>query len=163
MNVDMFTNRMRQLIESVLILSLLAMVLLTFADVIGRRFFNIPIYGAHYLTEHLMAVIVFSGLPLLTSARGHLAVDLFDRFIMTDAMRWWRYLTNGLICVILLLISYQFFIAAMDAIEIQEVSQALLIPRSYMYALISFSCFVSACASVLPKQVSQDVHPEESL
>lgn len=157
------TQRIRQSIEWVLILSLLAMVLLTFADVIGRRFFNVPIYGAHDLTEHMMAVIVFSGLPLLTSARGHLAVDLFDRFIMTDGMRWWRFLTNALICVILLVISYQFFIATLDAIDIQEVSQELLIPRSYIYAFVSLSCLVSAFASVLPKQASQDVHPEDAL
>ena len=57
-------SRLFKVIEVVLILSLLAMVLLTFADVIGRRFFNAPIYGAHDLTEHLMAIIVFSGLPV---------------------------------------------------------------------------------------------------
>jgi TRAP-type C4-dicarboxylate transport system permease small subunit len=156
-------DRIRRAVEFVLILALLAMVLLTFADVIGRRFFNIPIYGAHDITEHMMAIIVFSGLPLLTSARGHLAVDLFDRFIMADSMRWWRALINFLICFVLLLISYQFLIAAIDAIHIQEVSQELLIPRSYMYAFISISCFVSSMASILPAQASKDVHPEDAL
>lgn len=156
-------DRIRRVIGFVLILALLAMVLLTFADVIGRRFFNIPIYGAHDITEHMMAIIVFSGLPLLTSARGHLAVDLFDRFIMADGMRWWRALINLLISSVLLLISYQFLIAAINAIHIQEVSQELLIPRSYMYAFISVSCFVSSMASILPAQTSKDVHPEDAL
>ncbi|HBT33667.1 MAG TPA: hypothetical protein DEB15_13005 [Pusillimonas sp.] len=72
-----FLQKTRKSIELFLIGALLAMVFLTFADVIGRRFFGAPIYGAHDLTEHLMALIVFSGLPLLTSARGHLVVDLF--------------------------------------------------------------------------------------
>lgn len=156
-------DRIRRVIELALILALLAMVLLTFADVIGRRFFNVPIYGAHDITEHLMAVIVFSGLPLLTSARGHLAVDLFDRFIMAGGMRWWRVLINLLICSVLLLISYQFMAAAINAVHIQEVSQELLIPRSYMYAFISISCFVSSMASILPAQSSKDVHPEDAL
>jgi len=156
-------HRIRSGIETLLILSLLSMVLLTFADVIGRRFFNLPIYGAHDITEHMMALIVFCGLPLLTSARGHLAVDLFDRFLMTDAMRWWRGLISVLISLTLLLISYQFALATLEASEIQEVSQELLIPRSYMYALMSLSCLISALASVLPPYRSSDIHPEDAL
>ena len=156
-------DRIRRGTEVLLILSLLAMVLLTFADVIGRRLFNVPIYGAHDITEHMMAVIVFCGLPLLTSARGHLAVDLFDQFIMSSAMRWWRGLICILIGLVLLLISYQFALAAIEAQEIQEVSQELLIPRSYMYVLISLSCFISSLAAVLPPHRSGDVHPEETL
>lgn len=159
----LIVDRIRRGTEALLILSLLAMVLLTFADVLGRRLFNAPIYGAHDITEHMMAVIVFCGLPLLTSARGHLAVDLFDRFIMTSAMRWWR----GLICIligfVLLVISYQFALAAIEAEQIQEVSQELLIPRSYMYALFSISCLISGLAAVLPPHRSSDVHPEDAL
>jgi TRAP-type C4-dicarboxylate transport system permease small subunit len=153
-------NRIRKAIETLLIASLLAMVALTFADVIGRRFFGTPIYGAHDLTEHLMTLLVFSGLPLLTSARGHLVVDLFDRFVMTDSMRWWRGLTTLLVAAILLLIAYQFVLAALDAEDIQEVSQELLIPRSYFYYLISLSCLVSAIAALLPPQKTEP-HTQE--
>ncbi|MAK55013.1 MAG: hypothetical protein CML17_04090 [Pusillimonas sp.] len=145
-----FLQRIRKGIERFLMGALLAMVFLTFADVIGRRFFGTPIYGAHDVTEHLMALIVFSSLPLLTSARGHLVVDLFDRFVMSNTMRWWRGLTTLLVAVILALIGYQFIFATLDAIQIKEVSQALLIPRSYFYALISLSCFASAIAALLP-------------
>lgn len=161
--MNLFIHRIRYGIEILLIISLLAIVVVTFADVIGRRLFNIPIYGAHDLTEHIMAVIVFCGLPLLTSARGHLAVDLFDRIIMADYMLFWRHLINILICTILLIISYQFYITATNAIDIKEVSQVLLTPRSYMYLFISFSCFISAFASVLPRQLNKDIHPEDSL
>ncbi|RII83024.1 TRAP transporter small permease [Neopusillimonas maritima] len=156
-----FLQKTRKAIERFLIGALLAMVFLTFADVIGRRFFGAPIYGAHDITEHLMALIVFSGLPLLTSARGHLVVDLFDRFVMTNAMRWWRGLTTLLIAVILALIGYQFIFATIDANQIKEVSQELLIPRSYFYALISLSCFASAIAALLPPSAPLNA-PEEN-
>ncbi|WP_372600031.1 TRAP transporter small permease [Amphritea sp.] len=161
--MHLILNRIRYGTEVLLIMSLLSMVILTFADVIGRRLFDMPIYGAHDITEHIMALIVFSGLPLLTSARGHLAVDLFDRFIMSNTMRWWRGLICILIGLILLVVSYQFAVAAIEAEEIQEVSQELLIPRSYMYAFISLSCFISSLAAILPSHRSSDVHPEEAI
>jgi TRAP-type C4-dicarboxylate transport system permease small subunit len=155
--------RIRHSAELLLIMSLLSMVILTFADVIGRRLFNMPIYGAHDITEHIMALIVFCGLPLLTSARGHLAVDLFDHFIMSDAMYWWRSLICVLIGITLLIVSYQFAVAAIEADEIQEVSQELLIPRGYMYVFISLSCFISSIAAILPAHRSTDAHPEDTI
>lgn len=149
-------------IEVLLILSLLMMVLLTFADVLGRRLFGTPIYGGHDLTEHLMAVIVFCGLPLLTSARGHLSVDLLDHFLMVPSLRWWHVLINFGVSALLLLVSYQFYIAMLDAIDIQEVSQELLIPRSYMYSFISVSCFISSVMAILPA-TKATLSREESL
>lgn len=156
-------SRLFKVIEVVLILSLLAMVLLTFADVIGRRFFNAPIYGAHDLTEHLMAIIVFSGLPLLTAARGHLCVDLLDRFLMRDSMRWWHFVIQLLVAAALGLIGYQFIVAAKDAADILEVSHELLIPRAYMYYLFAVGAFAGALASLLPARRYNDVHTEEAL
>lgn len=156
-------SRLFKVIEVVLILSLLAMVLLTFADVIGRRFFNAPIYGAHDLTEHLMAIIVFSGLPLLTAARGHLCVDLLDRFLMRDSMRWWHFVIQLLVAAALGLIGYQFIVAAKDAADILEVSHELLIPRAYMYYLFAVGAFSGALASLLPARRHNDVHTEEAL
>lgn len=150
-------------IEIILMLSLFAMVALTFADVIGRRFFDAPIYGAHDLTEHLMAVIVFSGLPLLTSARGHLCVDLLDRWLLQDSMHWWHHLIQLLLACALALIGYQFVIAAMDAKEIIEVSHELLIPREYMYYLMATGAFASAATSLMPKRTHEAINTEEAL
>ena len=156
-------NSIRRLVENALIVTLFAMVALTFADVFGRHLFNAPIYGAHDVTEHLMAIIVFCGLPLLTSARGHLAVDLFDRLIMSDRMQWFRFLTNLLIAGVLLLMSYQFMISAIDAVQTKQVSQELHVPRSYMYSFISISCLLSAIAAITPAQKSGGGELEEPL
>lgn len=158
-----FINRLFKLIEVVLMLSLFAMVVLTFADVVGRRFFNAPIYGAHDLTEHLMAIIVFSGLPLLTAARGHLCVDLLDKILLRDSLRWWHAIIQLLVAAALGLIGYQFIVAAKDAADILEVSHELLIPRSYMYYLFAVGAFSGALASLLPARQHSDVHTEEAL
>lgn len=155
-------NRFKLGIEALLILFLFSMVALTFADVLGRRLFGTPIYGAHDVTEHLMAMIVFCGLPLLTSARGHLCVDLFDSFLMKDSLRWWHMTINLIVAALLALIGYQFIWATLDAVDIREVSQELLIPRSYVYAFISLSCFISSLVAILPA-VKPDAAIEEAL
>ena len=60
---------------------LLALMALTFADVVGRYAFNSPIPGTAELTELGMGILIFAGLPLVTVRREQITVSLFDRFI----------------------------------------------------------------------------------
>jgi len=57
-------------------LVLAAMMVMTFADVVGRYAFNRPIVGAVEMTEMCMGLVVFLGLALTTRAGGHIAVDV---------------------------------------------------------------------------------------
>jgi TRAP-type C4-dicarboxylate transport system permease small subunit len=141
--------RLRRGIETLIALVLFSMVALTFADVIGRRIIGRPIYGAHDITEHLMALVVFAGLPLVTAACLHLTVDLFDRYLMSPWMRWWRVLTGLLVAAILALMAWLFFRQGVTAGQISEVSQALRIPRGPIYFYISASCALSALAAAV--------------
>ena len=160
--MDATLSRIRKLVETLLILTLSGMVLLTFIDVIGRRLFGAPLYGAHDATEHLMAIMVFCGLPLLTAARGHLAVDLFDKYLMTPGMAWWHRLIALLMTLVLLLIAYEFYNSAIEASKIQEISQSLSIPRAGMYAFISFASLLSALAALLGCFGAPPAHPHAS-
>jgi len=141
-------KRLQQLVEILLMTFLSGMVLLTFTDVIGRRLFNTPVFGAHDITEHLMAVIVFSGLPLLTANRAHLSIDLFDRWLLLPQWRIWHYLVNGLIAAVLVLIAYEFAVSVQEAQDMREVSQALGIPRAWMYAYLAITSGLAALAAL---------------
>lgn len=61
-------------------LALLAMMLLAFVDVSARKL-NLPIAGGVELTELLMVVLVFSGLPLVSMRGEHVTFDLVDPFL----------------------------------------------------------------------------------
>jgi TRAP-type C4-dicarboxylate transport system permease small subunit len=141
-------KRLQQLVEILLMTFLSGMVLLTFTDVIGRRLFNTPVFGAHDITEHLMAVIVFSGLPLLTANRAHLSIDLFDRWLLQPQWRIWHYFVNGLIAAVLALIAYEFAVSVQEANDMREVSQALGIPRAWMYAYLAITSGLAALAAL---------------
>lgn len=141
--------RVRTTVENLLFVMLFTMVALTFADVIGRRIFGKPIFGAHDITEHLMAIIVFCGLPLVTAAAGHLAVDLLDKVIQSNAMAWWRFLTALLITAILALVAVLFFHQAIEANATREVSQALNIQRAPLYAFMGVCCALASAAALI--------------
>lgn len=53
-----------------------AMMFITSLDVVGRYFFGRPLYAAFEMTEILMGLIIFAGLPLATAAREHITVTV---------------------------------------------------------------------------------------
>ena len=60
---------------------LLAMMLLTFADVVARYVFSRPVRGAFEITELMLLVLIFAGLPLVSFAREHALMDFIDRLL----------------------------------------------------------------------------------
>ena len=60
---------------------LFSMMTLTFVDVVLRYLFNRPLRGGFELTELMLLVLIFAGLPLVTHAGEHVTMDLIDRFV----------------------------------------------------------------------------------
>lgn len=81
--------------------ALFAMMLLTFADVVGRKFVS-SIPGSLEITELLMLVVIFVGLPLASLKGEHVFFDLLDQFLPESLRRWQARIANG-ICAVLLL------------------------------------------------------------
>ena len=60
-------------------LILLAMMLLTFVDVVARYVVNRPVRGAFEVTELMLVVLIFAGLPLVSFSEEHAVMDFIDR------------------------------------------------------------------------------------
>jgi TRAP-type C4-dicarboxylate transport system permease small subunit len=60
---------------------LFAMMLLTFVDVVARYVFSRPVRGAFEVTELLLVVLIFAGLPLVSYADEHVTMDFVDRLV----------------------------------------------------------------------------------
>lgn len=74
-------------------LSLAALALLMFCDVIGRYFLNAPIRGSFEIVQVLVAAIIFGALPVVTHRNLHVTVDLLDD--VTPA--WLAIIRNSLV------------------------------------------------------------------
>jgi len=62
-------------------LALLAIMAITFVDVVGRYFFNAPMTFAVELIQLGMGLLVLFGLAVTTLQRGHIAVDIIESLV----------------------------------------------------------------------------------
>ncbi len=60
---------------------LFSMMALTVVDVVARYGFSRPLRGAFEVTELLLVVLIFAGLPLVSLADEHAVMDFIDRVL----------------------------------------------------------------------------------
>jgi TRAP-type C4-dicarboxylate transport system permease small subunit len=56
-------------------------------DVVARYAFNRPVRGAFEVTELMLLVLIFAGLPLVSFAGEHAVMDFIDRVLGPRALR----------------------------------------------------------------------------
>ena len=76
-----------RILSSIAGFCLFAMMAMTFADVLGRYVFAAPISGAFEIVEFLLALVIFSGLPLVALDDAHINVSIFDKLFAPHALR----------------------------------------------------------------------------
>ena len=67
---------------------LFGMMGLTVVDVVARYVFNRPLRGAFEVTELMLLVLIFAGLPLVSFSDEHATMDFIDRVLGSRAQRW---------------------------------------------------------------------------
>lgn len=93
-------KRLQNLFATIASVALFAMMVLTFADVIGRKFFDNSLTGAVELTEIFMMAMIFFSLPLVSIHGEHIVFDLLDRTLTSVQLKWQRALSHLLTSVI---------------------------------------------------------------
>jgi TRAP-type C4-dicarboxylate transport system permease small subunit len=91
---------------------LLVMMLLTFADVVARYLFNRPIAGAFEVTELLLLVLIFAGLPLVTYADEHALMDFIDRLLGRRGTAVLERLVQALCAAVMFLLAWLVWLKA---------------------------------------------------
>jgi len=119
---------------------LVLMVIITVADVIGRKLFNLPVKGAYELGEMLLVVVVFLNLPNTEMQEGNVTIDiLFVRFGQ-KAKRIIESLMYVLFLVMSVLFTWQLFVLASDEASGGFTSTTLNIPTSPVIFIGAFGC-----------------------
>lgn len=124
-------------------LMLFALMWITLADVIGRDLFQAPILGAFEITEVMMGIVVFSGLPQVTMTDGHVAVTLLDGFLGPMARNVQRALVNLVCAGVLVLMAWQLWETADTMASYNDISLFLeipLAPTAYFMAVMTGLC-----------------------
>lgn len=91
---------------------LFAMMALTFVDVVARYVFNRPLRGGFELTELLLLVLIFAGLPLVSHADEHVTMDFIDRLLRGRARVWLNRAVHLLVAALMFFMTWQVWIRA---------------------------------------------------
>jgi len=121
---------------------LLAMMAVTFVDVVGRYAFNAPLPGAFELTEVLLALVIFVGLPIITARREHVTVDLVTARLPGVAQAGLARLATLVTALVLAVLAWRLGQSALDYAAYGDATVYLGIP------LGPVAGFMAACAAV---------------
>jgi len=91
---------------------LACMMVLTFADVVGRYLLNRPIRGAFEITELALLVLIFAGLPLVSHADEHVTMDFIDRVLPPAGRRVLVRLVHAVCAAVMFFLTWQVWIKA---------------------------------------------------
>jgi TRAP-type C4-dicarboxylate transport system permease small subunit len=119
---------------------LFCMMALTFVDVVARYLANRSIPGSFEITEILMAVLIFAGLPLVSRRGEHVTVDLIDHLVIgARARRLHRALIELASGVLLLGLAWLLWNKAVQTAGYGDTTTVLLIRLApIVYAMTAF-------------------------
>ena len=137
---ESWPSRVLSIVVALVIFSMMG---LTFVDVIGRYVFNAPISGTYELITFLMALAVFSGLPLVTASKSHITVSLLDPF-MKGGQRWIQELVVLIFsAVVVAFLGYRLWFQGEALREDEVITQVLKAPIAPVAYYTSMLCAMS--------------------
>ena len=125
---------------------LFAMMTLTFVDVIGRYIFNRPVRGGFEVTELMLVVLIFAGLPLVSHANEHVTMDIADHFMTRHVRRALDRVVHAAVAAIFAFMAWQMTIKAQRISSYDDATEVLVIPYGpfvyFMAAMLALSAAV---------------------
>jgi TRAP-type C4-dicarboxylate transport system permease small subunit len=107
---------------------LLGMMLLTFVDVVARYVFNRPVRGAFEVTELMLVVLIFAGLPLVSYADEHALMDFIDRLLGARAKVRLERLVQAACAAIMFLLAWLTWLKADRIWAYRDATDVLRVP-----------------------------------
>jgi TRAP-type C4-dicarboxylate transport system permease small subunit len=125
---------------------LLALMLITFADVVARYLFNFPLRGAFEITELMLLVLIFAGLPLVSHADEHVTMDFIDHMLPAPLLRAIERAVHALCAVVFFFLAWLIWLKAGKIAaygDTTDVMRILVAPFVYfMSAMIALTAVV---------------------
>ncbi|NQU72812.1 MAG: TRAP transporter small permease [Rhodospirillales bacterium] len=128
---------------------LLALMLLTTADVAARYFLNSPINGVVDLTEFSVLIMTFLGFAYCGFRGANVAIELLFNKFGPVAQLWLKRLSNALGSTLFATIAWRSIIQSIDVREFNETSQLLTIPNWPFYYVVAFGAALFAWVMLL--------------
>ena len=123
-------NTSNKLLLSFCVLSLTVLVLITVVDVFGRYLLGIPLPGTSEITEIILGILIYIGLPYISKKEEHISVSLLSNYLPNNVKILHKILINFIVTLLLLVIARQLYLHGIDLKSYQEVTTFLEIPKA---------------------------------
>lgn len=137
MKIIHFLSRIMNIFASAV---LVAMMLLTVADVCLRYFLGKPILGATELTENMMVCLAFFALAWCAGQQSHLKVDLVVSRFSPRVQAVFDSITSMVGLIVVALIAWRSFLEGVAVRELNIISSLLRIPAYPFYYVVAAGC-----------------------
>ncbi len=128
---------------------ILIMMLLTFADVIGRYILNKPIFGASEMISALLALAIFSGLGVTNARDDHITVELFEEPVKRlFGPTLYEIIIQLFSVVAMTLIAVVLFEHAIESYQLNSLTVVLEMPLYYVTGFVSFLALLSVVSQI---------------
>jgi len=125
-------------------LALFAIMVLTLVDVGGRKLLSTSVPGSLELTELLMVVLIFAGLPLVSLSGEHVVFDSLDRWLPAGVRRVQQALVDLLCLGALGGLAWLMWLKAGQMASYGDITAQLKLPLPPFVYLMSALCAVTA-------------------
>jgi len=129
--------------------ALFAIMWLTLVDVSGRKAISTSVPGSLELTEMLMVLVVFAGLPLVSLRGEHVVFDSFDAMLPAGLRRAQLALVNLLCALALGGVAWLMWQKAGQMMSYGDTTAQLHIPQGPFVYLMSVLCALTALVHLL--------------
>lgn len=140
-------------------LVLLAVMAVTFIDVVGRYFFNAPMTFAVELIQLGIGLLVLFGLAITTLQRGHIAVDIVETLVPEAVARVFAAIAAFCGLIFIGLITWRLWDRALKFMEDKLATDVLFLPVWPVVMLMAFAASVAclvAFVQVIRPSVGRD-------
>lgn len=129
-------------------LVLTGIMLVSVVDVVGRYLFKLPLPGSSEITEILMAVLIYAGMPIVSLRRAHICVDLLDPVVPARIVPI-RNAAIGIIgAVVLAIIAWRLWVYADQIRQSRDVTEYLKLPQAPVAYFLSVLAAIAAVIEV---------------
>ena len=122
---------------------------LTLFDVGGRKLISTSVPGSLELTEMLMVLVVFAGLPLVSLRGEHVVFDSLDPLLERWVRRAQGFVVELLCAAALAGVAWLMWVKAGNMVDYGDTSAQLKIPQGPFVYVMSVLCGVTALVHLL--------------
>jgi len=132
-------RRINYLVCAASMATIIPLMLLTFADVMLRGFFNKPIPGTFELSQYILAIFILLGAAYTQQVKGHVGVDFVTSRLSPRLQVACEILTTLLSLFIIAIVIWQGWV---EGISEKTVSDQLRIPQYPFRVLVAVGGFL---------------------